>query len=197
MTGQRNQFTSIEKDIKPLHMRVQHSGMTKQEALQLIDDIDALGLGVDVIEEPLPEPTRYERASRVRPALAWQRYNNLDNARYYVSVTYNGITRLLENRFQWGLFMMLHMPDTRVVRDLQDAEADTDASLEQALFELTGLTVAELTKAVTRRPHDEPEYKPVIEEVTDSEDIPISLTDVDLFETLAENNGYEDAWEAA
>ncbi len=172
-------FISIEADMKPLGMRVQHNGMTKQEALQLVGDIS--NLGIDAIEEAIPGTgtKRYERETRGHPPLTRERFYTLENARYHVSVTYQGKTLLLENRRQWELYRHLYLP-AKLVKIEVDGSLD-NSDVGQRFLAVTGLTLSEAFKDKPGREKDTPEYETDV--VRDN----APILDIDLFESAIED----------
>src|SRR6266700_74611 len=173
-----NQFTSIEKDMKPLGMRVQHTGMTEREALQLVGDIS--DLGIDAMEQAIPGTgtKRYERETRGHSPLARERFYTLEDARYHVSVTYGGKSLLLENRGQWEYYKRRYLPTSLVKIKVDDSLDNSEVG--RKFFALTGSTLSEAFKDKPGREEDTSEYE--TEEVSDD----ALRMDIYIFESAIE-----------
>jgi hypothetical protein len=174
----REPFVSIEEDMRLLGMEVQHEGMTKEEALQLVGE--ATAWEVDAIEEAIPGTgfIRYEREKPGHPPLARDRFYGIEDARYHVAIVgRSGKGILLENWNQWELFKRVYLGDVAI---RVDSEHD-DSEFERRLLELTGMTVQEFARK-QKSYQDE-----TAKDSQEVQGIRIPVADLDLIETAIED----------
>lgn len=170
-------FVSIEEDAKLLGMEVHHAGMSREAALELVRDIDGLGLNLDVIEILIPGTghKRYEREHKNHPALAAERYYTIEDARYHVRVTQDDKAILLENRQQWELYRRLYLGDASVSVRIKKSDYDDISRLFEAE---TGIELDSLLQTDEIEETEEIEV-PLEEHPTEFDLLELALDDYD------------------